>query len=61
MNLLPRSDLKGKYPRCHYNKLGKAKQAFYSEKSTQKYLRKMSLMGYTVYQCRYCNQYHIAH
>ena len=25
MNLLPRSDLKGKYPRCHYNKLGKAK------------------------------------
>ena len=45
MNLLPRSDLKGKYPRCHYNKLGKAKQAFYSEKSAQKYLRKMSLMG----------------
>lgn len=25
MNPLPRSDLKGKYPRCHYNKLGKAK------------------------------------
>lgn len=61
MNLLPRSDLKGKYPRCHYNKLGKAKYTFYSEESAQKYLRKMNLMEYTVYQCRYCNQYHIAH
>ena len=56
----PRDNLSTKYPRCHYNKLGKAKQTFYSEESAQKYLRKMNLMEYTVYQCRYCNQYHIA-
>jgi len=49
MNPLPRNDLKGKYPRCHYNKLGKAKQVFFSEESAEKYLRKMNLKDYTIY------------
>ena len=61
MNPLPRNDLKGKYPRCHYNKLRKAKQTFFSEESAEQYLKKMNLKDYTIYQCRYCKQYHIAH
>lgn len=27
----PRDNLKNKYPRCHYNKTGKAKQVFETE------------------------------
>lgn len=61
MNSLPRSYLKGKYPRCHYNKYKKTKQIFYSEESAEKYLRKLNLKDYTIYQCKYCNYYHIAH
>lgn len=61
MNQLPRNNLKGKYPRCHYNRYGKTKQIFESIELAQKYLNKMNLKDYTIYQCRYCNKYHIAH
>ena len=61
MNPLPRNNLKGRHPRCHYNRLGKAKQMFFAEESAEKYLRKINLKDYTIYQCKYCNQYHIAH
>lgn len=57
----PRDDLKDKYPRCHYNKYRKAKQVFFSKESAEKYLRRMNLKDYTIYLCKYCNQYHIAH
>lgn len=57
----PRNNLKGKYPRCHYNKLGKSKQNFETIEKAQQYLTKMHLLNYTIYKCRYCNQYHIAH
>lgn len=56
-----RSNLKNKYPRCHYNKSKKAKQAFDSEESALEYLIKRNLKNYIVYQCKYCNQYHIGH
>lgn len=57
----PRDNLKGKYPRYHYNKLGKAKQSFDTIELAEKYLKKMNLKDYTIYQCKYCNKYHISH
>lgn len=57
----PRNNLKCKYPRCHYNKLGKTKQTFDSKELAEEYLNKMNLKDYTVYCCKYCNQYHISH
>ncbi len=57
----PRDNLKGNFPRCHYNKYKKAKQTFHSKEAAKEYLIKMNLKDYTIYQCRYCNQYHIAH
>ena len=27
----------------------------------EKYLKKMRLDNYTIYQCTYCNKYHISH
>lgn len=56
-----RSNLNKKYPRCHYNKLGKSKQIFDTEDLALEYLKKMNLNNYTIYQCNYCNKYHIAH
>lgn len=58
---LPRNNLKQKYPRYHYNKLGKSKQSFETEEKAQQYLLKMHLFDYSIYKCKYCNQYHIAH
>lgn len=57
----PRDHLKSKFPRCHYNKSGKTKQIFTSEIDAEQYLIKMNLKNYTIYQCKYCNYYHIAH
>lgn len=55
-----RDNLQGKFPRCHYNKAGKAKQVFETEQEALDYIKKMNLTGYIIYQCRYCNKYHIA-
>ena len=57
----PRDNLKQKYPRCHYNKLGKSKQIFENVEQAEQYLNKMHLYNYNIYQCNYCNKYHIAH
>lgn len=57
----PRDNLSTKYPRCHYNKLGKTKMAFDTTDLAEKYLKKMHLDTYTIYQCTYCNKYHISH
>lgn len=57
----PRDNLKLKYPRCHFNKSKKAKQSFNSKESAEEYIIKMNLRDYIIYQCKYCNQYHIGH
>ncbi len=56
----PRDNLTKHYPRCHYNKLGKTKITFNTVEDAQKYLDKLHLINYTIYQCRECNKYHIA-
>lgn len=56
--MTPRDNLKGKYPRCHYNKLGKTKQSFNTIKEAQHYIDKWKLDGYIIYKCTYCNKYH---
>lgn len=56
----PRDSLKTKYPRCHFNKLGKTKLTFDTTDLASKYIKKMHLNTYTIYQCRYCNKYHIS-
>lgn len=56
----PRDNLTKHYPRCHYNKLGKTKMVFNTVEDAQRYLNKMHLTNYTIYQCRECNKYHIA-
>ena len=57
----PRDNLSTKYPRCHYNKLGKTKITFDTIDLAEKYLKRMYLDTYTIYQCAYCNKYHISH
>ena len=57
----PRDNLSTKYPRCHYNKLGKTKMTFDTTDLAEKYIKKMQLDNYTIYQCTYCNKYHISH
>lgn len=57
----PRDNLSTKYPRCHYNKLGKTKMTFDTTDLAEKYLKNMHLDTYTIYQCTYCNKYHITH
>lgn len=54
----PRDNLSTKYPRCHYNKLGKTKMTFDTADLAEKYIKKMYLDNYTIYQCTYCNKYH---
>lgn len=61
MKPLPRNTLKGRYPRCHYNKLGKTKQVFDTLQQAEDYLIKINNPTYTIYKCTYCNKYHIAH
>lgn len=56
-----RDNLPKHYPRQHYNKLGKSKQIFESVEQAEEYLNKMHLGNYSIYLCRYCNKYHIAH
>ena len=56
----PRDNLNNKYPRYHFNKLGKTKMVFNTVEDAQKYLNKMHLTNYTIYQCKYCNKYHIS-
>ena len=56
----PRDNLNNKYPRYHFNKLGKTKLTFDTIDLANKYLRKMNLLTYTIYQCKYCNKYHIS-
>ena len=57
----PRDNLSTKYPRCHYNKLGKTKMTFDTIDLAEKYLKKMHLDTYIIYQCAYCNKYHLSH
>ena len=56
----PRDNLSNKYPRYHFNKLGKTKLTFDTVDLANKYLRKMNLLTYTIYQCEYCSKYHIS-
>lgn len=56
----PRDNLNNKYPRYHFNKLGKTKLTFDTIDLANKYLRRMNLLTYTIYQCKYCNKYHIS-
>ncbi len=42
----PRDNLSTKYPRCHYNKLGKTKMTFDTTDLAEKYLKKMHLDTY---------------
>ena len=42
----PRDNLSTKYPRCHYNKLGKTKMTFDTTDLAEKYLKKIGLYGY---------------
>lgn len=56
----PRDNLNNKYPRYHFNKLGKTKLTFDTIDLADKYIRKMKLYNYTIYQCKYCNKYHIS-
>ena len=39
----PRDNLSTKYPRCHYNKLGKTKMTFDTTDLAEKYLKRMHL------------------
>lgn len=57
----PRDNLTHKYPRYHYNRLGKSKLPFSSTEEAEKYINKMSLLGYSIYLCKDCNKYHISH
>lgn len=57
----PRSNLKKTYPRCHYNSKGKSKKQFSTEKEAEEYITSHKLEGYTIYECRVCNMYHISH
>lgn len=61
MITLPRNNLNKKYPRCHYNRLGKSKKSFDSIELAEDYILRMKLDNYTIYQCKYCSKYHIAH
>ena len=45
----PRDNLSTKYPRCHYNKLGKTKMTFDTIDLAEKYIKKMYLDTYTIY------------
>ena len=45
----PRDNLSTKYPRCHYNKLGKTKMTFDTIDLAEKYLKKMHLNTYIIY------------
>lgn len=56
-----RDNLSTKYPRCHYNKLGKTKMTFDTIDEASDYLMRKHLNNYTIYQCTYCNKYHISH
>lgn len=55
-----RDNLIKSYPRCHYNKLGKAKQTFEIEEDAQQYLEKFKLTNYSIYLCKECSKYHIS-
>lgn len=57
----PRDNLKNKFPRCHYNKCKKTKQIFETYDQALKYIVKMNLQNYTIYNCQYCHKFHIAH
>lgn len=45
----PRDNLSTKYPRCHFNKLGKTKMTFDTIDLAKKYLKRMHLDNYTIY------------
>ena len=49
INMKPRDNLFTKYPRYHYNKLGKTKMTFNTIDLAEKYLKKMHLATYTIY------------
>jgi len=57
----PRTNLKKTYPRCHYNSKGKSKKQFSTAKEAEEYIASHKLEGYTIYQCRVCNMFHISH
>lgn len=45
----PRDNLSTKYPRCHYNKLGKTKLTFDTIDEASDYLIRKHLNNYTIY------------
>lgn len=45
----PRDNLSNKYPRYHFNKLGKTKMTFDTTDLAEKYLKKTHLDNYTIY------------
>lgn len=47
--------------RYHYNSKGKAKIKFKTLEDAIIFLKKKHLQNYTIYLCKYCNNYHIAH
>ena len=57
----PRDNLIKKYPRYHYNKLGKTKLSFETKEEAKEYINKMNFLNYTIYLCQNCNKYHIGH
>ena len=45
----PRDNLSTKYPRCHFNKLGKTKITFCTIDEASDYLIRKHLNNYTIY------------
>ena len=56
-----RDNLNNKYPRYHFNKLGKTKLTFDTIDEASGYLMLKHLNNYTIYQFKYCNKYYISH
>ena len=48
-NMKPRDNLFTKYPRCHYNKLGKTKLTFDTIDEASDYIMRKHLNNYTIY------------
>lgn len=46
--------------RKHYNKNKKAKISFLTEEEAFRYISKHKLLGYVIYKCTICNNYHIS-
>lgn len=56
-----RKQPKRNYPHCHWTKQKKAKKAFETLASANKYINDLHLDGYTAYVCPVCCKWHIGH